>query len=75
MPSLMALKKALSGRQLGSFRESFIFYECFYIVKNRKIKWGTQNFSKRKVKVRESSIVEVGDLLELCSCSRKLSEF
>ena len=40
----------------------------------KKIKRGTQNFSKRKVKVRETSIVEVGELLELCSCSRKLCE-
>ena len=74
MPSLMALKKALPGRQPGSFRESFISVECFYIVRNKKIKRGTQNFSKRKVKVRETSIVEVGELLELCSCSRKLCE-
>ena len=73
MPSLMALKKALPGRQPGSFRESFISVECFYIVK-KNIKRGTQNFSKRKVKVRETSIVEVGELLELCSCSRKLCE-
>jgi hypothetical protein len=28
----MALKKALSGRQPGSFRESFISVECFYKV-------------------------------------------
>ena len=32
MPSLMALKKALPGRQPGSFRESFISVECFSIV-------------------------------------------
>ena len=32
MPSLMALKKALPGRQPGSFRESFIYVECFHIV-------------------------------------------
>ena len=32
MPSLMALKKALPGRQPRSFRESFISVECFYIV-------------------------------------------
>ena len=71
MPSLMALKKALPGRQPGSFRESFISAECFYIVQKKR---GTQNFSKRKVKVRETSIVEVGELLELCSCSQKLCE-
>ena len=32
MPSLMALKKALAGRQLGSFRESFISIGSFYKV-------------------------------------------
>ena len=32
MPSLMALKKALPGRQPGSFRESFISVKCFYKV-------------------------------------------
>jgi hypothetical protein len=32
MPSLMALKKALPGRQPESFRESFISVECFYKV-------------------------------------------
>jgi len=32
MPSLMALKKVLPGRQPGSFRESFISVECFYVV-------------------------------------------
>ena len=48
MPSLMALKKALPGRQPGSFRESFISVECFYIVKKiKKIKRGTQNFFKK----------------------------
>ena len=67
MPSLMAFKKALPGRQPGSFRESFISVECFLIVKKRG---EPKNFSKRKVKVRETSIVEVGELLELCSCSR-----
>ena len=45
-----------------------------YSLKTKKIKRGTQNFSKRKVKVRETSIVEVGELLELCSCSWKLCE-
>ena len=62
MPSLMALKKALPGRQPGSFRESFISVECFYIVFKKKGE--PKNFSKRKVKVRETSIVEVGELLE-----------
>ena len=32
MPSLMALKKALPGRQPRSFRESFISVECFHMV-------------------------------------------
>ena len=32
IPSLMALKKALPGRQPGSFRESFISVVCFYKV-------------------------------------------
>ena len=41
MPSLMALKKALPGRQPGSFRESFISVEFFLIVKKTKIKRGT----------------------------------
>ena len=38
MPSLMALKKALPGRQPGSFRESFISVECFYIVLKQRNK-------------------------------------
>ena len=37
MPSLMALKKALPGRQPGSFRESFISVVCFHIVSKQKI--------------------------------------
>ena len=32
MPSLMALKKVLPGRQPGSFRESFISVVCFHKV-------------------------------------------
>ena len=36
MPSLMALKKALPGRQPGSFRESFISVECFHKVKKKE---------------------------------------
>jgi len=35
MPSLMALKKALPGRQLEIFRESFISVMCFYKVYNK----------------------------------------
>ena len=46
MPSLMALKKALPGRQPGSFRESFISVECFYIVLKQRDKEG--NFQKGK---------------------------
>ena len=38
------------------------------------MKRGTRNFSKRKAKVRKTSIVEVGASLELCSCSQKLCE-
>ena len=34
----MDLKKALPGRQPGSFRESFISVECFYIVQKQKNK-------------------------------------
>ena len=49
MPSLMALKKALPGRQPGSFRESFISVECFYIVKKQKKYRGElKTFSKRE---------------------------
>ena len=35
MPSLMALKKALPGRQPGSFRESFIYVCAFIKFKNK----------------------------------------
>ena len=35
MPSLMALKKALPGRQPGSFRESFISVVRFIKFKNK----------------------------------------
>jgi len=44
-----------------------------YILKSKK-RGEPKTFSKRKVKVRGTSIVEVGELLELCSCSRKLYE-
>ena len=37
MPRLMALKKALPGRQPESFRESFISVECFYKFYKQKI--------------------------------------
>ena len=73
MPSLMALKKALPGRQPGSFRESFISVESSYKVEKQKKNRGEpKTFSKRKVKVRWTSIVEMGELLELCSCPWKL---
>ena len=48
MPSLMALKKALPGRQPGSFRESFISVECFYIVQKQKNKEGNLNLFKKE---------------------------
>ena len=35
MPSLMALKKVLPGRQPGSFRESFIYVVWFIKFKNK----------------------------------------
>ena len=47
MPSLMALKKALPGRQPGSFRESFISVECFYLVL-KKYRGELKTFSKRE---------------------------
>ena len=48
MPSLMALKKALPGRQPGSFRESFISYVCFYIVLKNKNKEGNPKLFKKE---------------------------
>ena len=48
MPSLMALKKALPGRQPGSFRESFISIECFYKVLKRKNIEGNLKLHKKK---------------------------
>ena len=74
MPSLMALKKALPGRQPKVLETHLFLLSAFIKFKNIKIKRGTQNFSKRKVKVRKTSIVEVGELLEVCSCSRQLCE-
>ena len=47
MPSLMALKKALPGRQPGSFKESFISVGCFYKVQKQKnIEGNTKLFKK-----------------------------
>ena len=49
MPSLMALKKALPGRQPGSFRESFIYFECFYkALKQKNIEGNLKLFTKEK---------------------------
>ena len=49
MPSLMALKKALPGRQPESFRESFISVECFlYSLKTKKYRGEHKTFQKRK---------------------------
>ena len=48
MPSLMALKKALPGRQPGSFRESFISVECFHIVQKQKYKEGNPKLFKKE---------------------------
>ena len=48
MPSLMALKKALPGRQPGSFRESFISVECFRIVLKQKNKEGNPKLFKKE---------------------------
>ena len=44
----MALKKALPGRQPGSFRETFISVECFYIVYKQKDKEGNPKLFKKK---------------------------
>ena len=48
MPSLMALKKALQGRQPGSFRESFISTECFYKVLLKKYRGELKKITKEK---------------------------
>ena len=49
MPSLMALKKALPGRQPGSFRESFISVECFYkVLKQKNIEGNLKTFSQKR---------------------------
>ena len=67
MPSLMTLKKALPGRQPGSFRESFYSFVCLlYLFKNKKNKVGNLKlFSKIKVKVRKMSHRRSGGVLEL----------
>jgi hypothetical protein len=43
-------------------------------LKINKYRGEPKTFSKRKVKVRKTSIVEVGDILELCSCPWKLCD-
>ena len=48
MPSLMALKKTLPGRQPGRFRESFISVECFYIFEKHKNMEGNLKLHKKK---------------------------
>ncbi len=48
MPSLMALKKALPGRQPRSFRESFIYFECFYKALKQKNIEGNLKLHKKK---------------------------
>ena len=59
MPSLMALKKALPGRQPGSFRESFISVECFYIVQKQKNKEGNLKlFQKEKRKCERQALLK-----------------
>ena len=75
MPSLMALKKALPGRQPRSFRESFYFF-CVLLksLKTKNYRGEPKTFSKRKVKVRKTSIIEVGAYFELSSCPWKLCE-
>ena len=48
MHSLMALKKALSGRQLASFRESFYSVVCFYeVYKQNNIEGHLKLFKKK----------------------------
>ena len=48
MPSLMALKKAMRGRQPGSFRKSFISVIAFIKFKNKKNKEGNLKLHKKK---------------------------
>ena len=60
MPSLMALKKALPGRQPGSFRESFISVECFYIVLKRKKYIGELKTSQKESEIERDEHCESG---------------
>ena len=48
MPSLMALKKALPGRQPRSFRESFISVVCFHKVLKQENKEGNPKLFKKE---------------------------
>jgi hypothetical protein len=43
-------------------------------LKTKKYRGEPKTFTKRKVKVRQMSNVEVRDSLELCSCPWKLCE-
>jgi hypothetical protein len=43
-------------------------------LKTKKYRGEPKTFSKRKVKVRKTNTVEVGEILELCSCPWKLCE-
>ena len=52
--SLMALKKALPGRQPRSFRESFISVECFYkVLKQKNIEGNPKLFKKESESERD----------------------
>ena len=48
MPSLMALKKVLPGRQPRSFRESFILVCAFIKFKKKKYIEGNLKLHKKK---------------------------
>ena len=66
MPSLMALKKALPGRQPGSFRESFISVKCFYKVQKQKnIKGNLKLFTKEK-RLKGDALRKRGSTLNTC---------
>ena len=68
MPSLMALKKRLQGDN-PEVLESHLFLLCAFLkFKNKKNIEGNLKLHKKKVKMRKTSIVEVAELLELCSC-------
>ena len=60
MPSLMALKKALPGRQPGSFIESFISVEFFYIFLKQKNKDGNPKLFKKRSESERDEHCESG---------------